>query len=277
MAAPGAARKHGSRGQNESCQFMSIATPSRSKADLPQSSPYREHRHRTGDYFVISTPRGQGDTPWGGEQYSSCGPRTGSPPPLGPRRGVGIAGPPRSTWEDSTGWFCPTDAPVPLAPQRLQPFPCVNAPSSSSWCKHRGGTDTPPPRWWLQGCNEATIDEPEAVWAGPEDANPFKVRGGVSRLDMDKMSAVAHRPFQLTQRHAAQVPFSDLPVASEHERPSDCCWIPLGDSRSKRGRECCIADAAHMLDDCWEDTKRTTPPQTPRVSTPRPLSRRRSP
>jgi hypothetical protein len=269
-----------------SAHFMSIATPSRSKADLHQrthllESPYQNPtagcfswedpprsrcrpEHKRSDIEIQMSPRASASV----DMWGSPGapPRTSTSPSRagGPKRRSGgqagsFAGPARHAagfWgEDS--WICPGPP-----------------PSSSVPHLPGGGASTPPPRWWLQGCREATLQEPEAVWAGPPDLAPegrrnsLRAPGGLSEVNVTPQLMRRNPKFG---RHREQV---YLGQTDDGERDRECCLG--GGGSSKRDRErCCYEDASILVNECL-DPKTHTPPQSPRISSRAP-DRRRTP
>lgn len=181
-------------------------------------------------------------------------------------RNAGTSGQFRSSWED-TG--CVGTQPAFLCPR----FPTM----SSEYGGPTGGgatgsrtpaasvDDTPPPRWWLQGCGDAPVYEPDEVWAGPDHAKPAIVRPNRVKLRFEEATFDSDcvMPRQSSRNLVSSRPFDVLPVDAvdaNARRKEDCCWIPLG----KKDRNC-AEDASLLVSECL-DPKRTTPPQSPTSS-----------
>lgn len=120
--------------------------------------------------------------------------------------------------------------------------------------------DTPPPTWWLPGCGETPVAEPDLVWAGPEEATPSRFRPERKRSD----SADGRRRDALA---------AGGPVAQERQAPqgggrdSNCCMPsrrrPGDEDGGERG---CGDGIAKGISECLDPVELRSPDASPRAA-----------
>jgi len=130
--------------------------------------------------------------------------------------------------------------------------------------------DSSAPKWWLQGCRDIEIVEPDALWVGPEESLPFW------RHDTDLRAVGSDRLDLRFSAFEDEVYFSEhqaIVKGNDHRRREDCCWVRLGKSRNLsdaaigghipiRKERSCSDYSSNLVDECLHpDTN--SPCQTP--------------
>lgn len=139
---------------------------------------------------------------------------------------------------------------IMMTPPASGRFPFCDGFGDVPAAGHGSRPSTPPPTWWLPGCGETPVAEPELVWGGPEESTPSRFRRPPADIGFDPTSAGRGR-----QAHES----------AGAAMGSDCC-LPAGrhgdDEGTERG---CATEIARGINECLEPTDLKSPLTSPRV------------